>query len=74
MFSTCTIHQGENEENVRYFLENHKEFEAVPFYDELPEVCKNETAKEGYIQFLPGINQTDGFFIAKFRRKALTIE
>ena len=69
MFSTCTIHQGENEENVRYFLENHKEFEAVPFYEELPEVCKNPTAKEGYIQFLPGINQTDGFFIAKFHKK-----
>lgn len=69
MFSTCTIHQGENEDNVRYFLENHKEFEAVPFYEELPEVCKKTSAKEGYIQFLPGVNQTDGFFIAKFRRK-----
>lgn len=70
MFSTCTIYQGENEDNVRYFLDNHKEFEAVPFYEDLPEVCKNLTAKEGYIQFLPGVNQTDGFFIAKFRKKA----
>lgn len=27
IYSTCTIHRGENEENVRWFIENHKEFE-----------------------------------------------
>lgn len=28
IYSTCTIHRGENEENVRWFIENHKEFEV----------------------------------------------
>lgn len=27
IYSTCTIHRGENEENVRWFIDNHKEFE-----------------------------------------------
>lgn len=29
VYSTCTIHRGENEENVKWFLENHKEFELL---------------------------------------------
>lgn len=29
IYSTCTIHRGENEENVKWFLENHKEFELL---------------------------------------------
>lgn len=27
IYSTCTVHPRENEENVRWFLENHKEFQ-----------------------------------------------
>ena len=30
VYSTCTLNQAENEENVRWFLEQHKDFEAVP--------------------------------------------
>lgn len=29
LYSTCTIHRGENEENVTWFLENHPEFELL---------------------------------------------
>ena len=29
LYSTCTINRGENEENVKWFLENHKEFELL---------------------------------------------
>ena len=29
VYSTCTIHRGENEDNVKWFLENHKEFELL---------------------------------------------
>ena len=68
MYSTCTIRQAENEEMVSYILEN-LPFEAVDFYDSLPQGLKLESAKNGYAQFLPGIHGTDGFFIARFRRK-----
>ena len=30
---------------------------------------KNGTTAEGYLQLLPGIHDTDGFFIARLKRK-----
>ena len=67
VYSTCTINQGENEENVRWFLE-HFPYEAVPLNDCLPEELHSETTGKGYLQLLPGVQSCDGFFIAKFRK------
>lgn len=66
MYSTCTLLRRENEDVVEAFLRHNPEFtlEALP----LPEVFpKNET---GMIALIPGQYDTDGFFIAKMRRKA----
>ena len=55
-------------------------FETVDISEKVAEIFKNfegldtsdmiKTAKKGYIQLLPGEFGTDGFFIAKLRRKA----
>ncbi len=37
VYSTCTIHRKENEENVAWFLENHKEFELISQQQILPQ-------------------------------------
>lgn len=68
LYSTCTINQGENEENVRWFL-SHFPYEAVSLDDCLPRELQGETTKQGYLQLLPGVHACDGFFIAKFRKK-----
>lgn len=68
VYSTCTIHREENENVANWFLENHP-FEREDISGFLPEALKEEAAKEGYLQLLPGVHETDGFFIAKFRRK-----
>lgn len=68
VYSTCTIHREENENVANWFLENHP-FEREDISRFLPEALKEEAAKEGYLQLLPGVHETDGFFIAKFRRK-----
>ena len=68
VYSTCTIAQDENQGNVEWFLENYP-FEAVSLDDCLPEELRGETTKKGYLQLLPGVHKTDGFFIAKFKRK-----
>lgn len=73
LYTTCTIHREENEETVRWFLE-HYPFEAEDISGYLEGVPEKETAKEGYIQLLPGVHAADGFFIAKFRRKDWEIE
>lgn len=69
LYSTCTIHREENEENVRWFLEEFP-FEPAPLDDVLCEELRGGTTKQGYLQLLPGVHSCDGFFIAKFRRKS----
>ena len=68
IFSTCTIAKEENEENMMWFLQNYPfKLESLDTY--LPEELHSETTALGYLQLLPGVHKTDGFFIAKFRRK-----
>ena len=59
VYSTCTISRMENEQMAETFLRENKNFKADP--DIFPE-------KKGYKQFLPNIDNTDGFFIARFIR------
>ena len=43
-------------------------FEAIDIKEYLPENLR-KFANEGYIQLLPGVNNTDGFFISAMRKK-----
>lgn len=67
IYTTCTISKKENEENLDYFLNNNDyKVEMVSISDLLPEGVK-ETGK-GYVQLMPHIHNTDGFFISKMRK------
>ena len=68
IYSTCTVNPEENEENVRWFQE-HFPFEAESLAGFLPEGISSDTVERGYIQLMPGEYGTDGFFIARFRRR-----
>lgn len=65
VYSTCTILQRENEDVVRAFLAANPAFEAVPWSHP---VCGARV--DGMVTLLPPVHDTDGFFIAKLRRKA----
>ena len=67
LYSTCTINRAENEEMTDWIRD---EFGLVPqpLTDVLSGIPECETAEKGYIQLLPGIHDTDGFFFAKFRK------
>lgn len=71
LFSTCTISKEENEANREWIL-NELPFEAEGFDRLLPasfaDYLKQEAGK-GLLKLLPGISGTDGFYIAKFRKK-----
>lgn len=67
MYSTCTINKKENEEQVQWFTKNYP-FEVVPMKEELPGQLSEDETKWG-LQLLPGIHETDGFFLVKLRRK-----
>ena len=65
LYSTCTLVRAENEGMVEVFLKEHPDFCLEPL--PLPEALgKNET---GMLTLIPGQHDTDGFFIAKLRRK-----
>lgn len=68
VYSTCTINEGENIENVRWFLRQYPEFEQVSVESVLCDALKG-SVKDGCLQLLPGIHESDGFFIAKFHKK-----
>lgn len=68
VYSTCTVNKKENQENVRWFLEQFPEFELADMSDLLCGKLKKEVKKDGCLQLLPGIHESDGFFIAKFRK------
>ncbi len=62
VYSTCTICKAENEDNIRRFLLENDSFESVDFS------IGNVSSTSGMYTFLPHINGTDGFFVAKLRR------
>ena len=66
IYSTCTLVRRENEGVVEKFLKANPEFTLEPMA--LPAVFpKNET---GMLRLLPGQYDTDGFFIARLRRRS----
>lgn len=63
LYSTCTLLPEENEERVRAFLDDHRDFIPEPFS------VGALTAETGMVTLFPHIHRTDGFFIARMRRK-----
>ncbi|MGX7048277.1 16S rRNA (cytosine(967)-C(5))-methyltransferase RsmB [Pseudolactococcus piscium] len=64
VYSTCTIFDEENYQVIEKFLAKHPEFEQVPLTHE-----KSDLVKNGCLFITPDAYHTDGFFIAKLRKK-----
>lgn len=62
VYSTCTLLPEENEENVNAFLADNPEFT-------LENITLSGKTFDGMITFTPDNGITDGFFIARMRRK-----
>ena len=72
IFSTCTISNSENNENVKWLLEQFPDLQLIPILDELPGKLKQEIEEQREqletLQLIPDINDCDGFFIGKFKK------
>ena len=68
IYSTCTINKAENIENLKWLLEEFP-LETMDISQYFAEENRVSSMKDGYIQMLPGINHTDGFFISKLKKK-----
>jgi 16S rRNA (cytosine967-C5)-methyltransferase len=68
LFSTCTINQNENEKHFEW-LKNEFGLKPVSLENTVLgslDMENKDTLYKGYIQLIPGINDTDGFFISIF--------
>lgn len=69
IYSTCTVNPAENIENVHWFLEKYPDYELSDIHDLVCEILRPDVEEDGCLQLLPGTHQSDGFFIASFRRR-----
>jgi 16S rRNA (cytosine967-C5)-methyltransferase len=70
VYSTCTVLPAENGDVVKAFLSAHPEFEPLDFAFSAKDGAVADIASEGgMVTLYPDDHRTDGFFIARIRRK-----
>lgn len=67
IFSTCTIADEENRDNYQWLLDNYP-LEPDSLNPYLPRELHCMTTSRGYLQLLPGVHKTDGFFMARLKK------
>lgn len=68
IYSTCTLNPAENEENVAWFLANFPQFVPVSLEERVCDALKS-SVQGNTLKLLPGIHESDGFFISGFQKK-----
>ncbi|HRY28972.1 MAG TPA: 16S rRNA (cytosine(967)-C(5))-methyltransferase RsmB [Elusimicrobiota bacterium] len=69
VYSVCTLELEETEAVMGHFLGENPDFEVDHARSFLPSVLAGAVSPEGYVRLFPHRNGTDGFFIARLRRK-----
>lgn len=70
VYSTCTLEPEENQEQIKWFIQNHPEFQIEPYSKFLPDgvkACLVETDRR-WATLLPMPNGGDGFFMCRLKR------
>jgi 16S rRNA (cytosine967-C5)-methyltransferase len=67
VYSVCTISHAEGERVVEGFLDEHRDFSAEPLGSDQPALRRSRSGPGA--QLLPHRDGTDGFFIARLRRR-----
>jgi 16S rRNA (cytosine967-C5)-methyltransferase len=71
VYATCSVLPNENQEIVRAFVAAHPEFELVAAREVLATqkiIVPESAERDGCLQLLPHLHQTDGFFAAYLRK------
>lgn len=66
VYSTCTLTQEENQNMVEYALSLGLQLDAIPY--DMPACLKPYIKDNAYIEILPHVTDTDGFFMVRFRK------
>jgi len=69
IYSTCSVLQGENEEQIERFLEENRNFDIFPIPQLWDSVLDGHCPTTGpYLNLTPARHYTDGFFCAVLKR------
>lgn len=69
IYATCSLLTDENEDQVRWFLENHPGYNIIPISGIWTEIIGGKCPGEGpYLRLSPAATGTDGFFTAILER------
>ena len=70
VYSTCSLDVRENERIIRSFLKDCTDFEPAGLSALLPaNLAGKQETRDGMLQLFPHIDGTDGFFIARLKKK-----
>ncbi len=73
LYSTCTLTQEENQENIKRIIRKYKdELRLLDVGQDLLRLGledKYSTKQQGYLELFPSRDNTEGFFIAKLQKK-----
>ncbi len=72
IYSTCTLNPAENEDNLKWLREKYP-FAGISVRPWLPDALRqlsetSRTPDDGYLTLLPGVYDSDGFFISVSQR------
>jgi len=70
IYATCSILRSENSEQIRTFLQRHKDAKLEEICSKVTEYPEYRKALPGW-QILPGENEMDGFYYAKLYKVAI---
>lgn len=64
IFSTCTVSPAENMENVHWFLNRYPQYQLADISGQVCNELKKSVEEKGCLQLLPGVHESDGFFLS----------
>ena len=77
IYSTCTFNTKENEENIRYFLEQYDDLQVLPVETQ-PDWHITGSLLEGFnepvYRFIPGISRGEGLFMCVLQKRGERLE
>lgn len=64
IYSTCTVNPAENMENVHWFLDRYPQYKLADISGQVCNELKKSVEEKGCLQLLPGVHESDGFFLS----------
>ncbi|HYG51647.1 MAG TPA: hypothetical protein VD905_12130 [Flavobacteriales bacterium] len=69
IYSTCTYNTTENEENIKWLIEEKNCLPVKLLLEPAPEITVTETCGNKAYRFFPGITSSEGFFISVVQKQ-----